>query len=82
MIRVMKIGERIYNQTRLFNVREGADRGLDTLPGRLLSEALPDGPARGHVVQLETMLNEYYDIRGWDQKGIPAADTIARLKLK
>jgi len=78
---VMKIGERVYNQTRMFNVREGADRRLDTLPGRLLSEAMPDGPAQGHVVQLEPMLNEYYQLRGWDQKGIPDSATLERLKI-
>lgn len=79
---VMKIGERVYNQTRIFNVREGADRKLDTLPGRLLTEAMPDGPAQGHVVQLEPMLNEYYQLRGWDQDGIPDSATLERLNIK
>lgn len=78
---VMKIGERIYNQTRMFNVREGADRRRDTLPARLLSEPLPDGPAAGHVVKLTPMLDEYYRLRGWDQQGIPDTQTLIRLGI-
>jgi len=75
------LGERVYNLTRLFNVREGLSREDDTLPQRCLKEPMPDGPARGHVVDLEPMLNQYYEIRGWDDNGVPKRETLDALGL-
>jgi len=77
----MGIGERIYNLTRLFNVREGLTRKDDALPSRLLNEPMPEGPAKGQVVELEPMLSEYYRLRGWNENGEPEKDTIERLEL-
>ncbi len=68
---LVNIGERIFNLERLFNIREGFDRKDDTLPRRLLEEPIPSGPSKGKVVELEKMLDEYYEYRGWDENGIP-----------
>ncbi len=68
---LVKIGERIFNLERLFNLREGFDRRHDTLPKRLLEEPFSSGPSKGRVVELDKMLDEYYEYRGWDEKGIP-----------
>jgi aldehyde:ferredoxin oxidoreductase len=76
-----KAGERIYNLERLFNVREGFNRIHDTLPKRLLYVPMPSGPARGHVVELEKMLDEYYIIRGWDFNGIPSDRKLLELEI-
>lgn len=76
-----RVGERISTLCRLFNVREGFARAQDTLPARNLSHPMPDGPARGQVVELDGMLDEYYALMGWDKDGIPTADTIADLGL-
>jgi aldehyde:ferredoxin oxidoreductase len=76
-----KIGERIYNLERLFNVREGFSRKDDTLPKRLLTEPLPDGPAKGETINLDRLLNEYYAIRGWDYNGIPTDKKVLELGL-
>jgi len=62
-----KTGERIYNLERVFNTREGLTRADDTLPHRLLKEPLPEGPAEGQVVNLDPLLDAYYEIRGWDK---------------
>lgn len=78
---LMKIGERVYNLTRLFNIREGFGRKDDTLPHRSLYEPLPEGPGKGQVVELETMLSEYYRLRGWNDNGEPEKGTIDRLGL-
>ena len=51
---LLRIGERINNLTRVFNLREGLIRAMDTLPKRLLSEPLPDGPGQGGVAQLKS----------------------------
>jgi aldehyde:ferredoxin oxidoreductase len=76
------IGERIVNLNRIFNIREGISRKDDTLPDRLLKEPAPLGPAKGAVVELDTMLEEYYRLRGWDQKnGHPFNSTLERLGL-
>ncbi|MDI6851095.1 MAG: aldehyde ferredoxin oxidoreductase family protein [bacterium] len=81
----MLTGERIWNLTRLFNVREGISRKDDTLPPRIMEEPSPVGPAEGKVITasiLNEMLDEYYALRGWDQNGIPTDDTLRRLGLK
>lgn len=76
------IGERIYNLTRLFNIREGFGKKDDSLPGRLLNEPMPSGPAKGHTVDLAPMLEEYYYIRGWDEQGMPTEEKLASMGLK
>ena len=76
------MGERINTLCRLFNVREGLSRVQDTLPARNLSQPLPGGPARGQVVDLDPLLDEYYDLMGWDRSGIPSPETLARLGLE
>jgi aldehyde:ferredoxin oxidoreductase len=80
---ILKIGERVVNVDRAFNVREGLSRKDDTLPQRFLEEPLPDGPARGHVVNLDPMLDEYYELRGWDKRtGFPTKGKLAELDLE
>ena len=78
---VMKIGERVNNLTRLFNIREGLTKKLDTLPQRFFKEPLREGPSRGHVVELEQMLAEYYFVRGWDEEGIPGGEKLKELGI-
>ncbi len=75
------MGERISTLCRLFNTREGFDRRHDTLPPRNLAQPMPDGPARGHVVELSPMLDEYYALVGWDASGVPTRATLQELGL-
>jgi aldehyde:ferredoxin oxidoreductase len=76
-----KIGERIWNMEREFNLRAGFTAKDDTLPKRLLTEPAKTGPAKGLVNGLPKMLPEYYKVRGWDTDGRPTAHTKARLGL-
>jgi len=77
-----KIGERIYNAERVFNILAFGDgKEYDTLPARLLKEPMPEGPAKGYVVKLEEMLPEYYKIRGW-KDGRPTRAKLEELGLK
>lgn len=80
----LRIGERIINLERAFNIREGLSRKDDTLPKRFLEEPLPDGPAKGHIVNnLDAMLDEYYEDRGWDKEtGFPTREKLDELGLK
>ncbi|MEM3921298.1 MAG: aldehyde ferredoxin oxidoreductase family protein [Desulfurococcaceae archaeon] len=80
-LELKKVGERIITLARLFNIREGFSRSDDILPDRLLKEPLPEGPAKGMIVHLEPMLEEYYRIRGWNENGIPREEKIRELRL-
>jgi aldehyde:ferredoxin oxidoreductase len=79
------IGERVYNLERLINVRRGVSRKDDTLPYRVMNEPIPEGPAKGRYctqADLDAMLDEYYQLRGWTADGIPTDDKLAELGLK
>lgn len=79
---LMRIGERIFNLKRLFNVRRGISRKDDTLPPRLLTHKRGgSGPAAENLPQLEKMLNEYYLWRGWSEEAIPTKEKLAELAL-
>ncbi len=78
------IGERIWNLIRLYNLREGLTRKDDTVPERISKDPLLDGKAKGRVVTEEDfrkMLDEYYQLRGWDKDGRPSKEKMAQLKL-
>ncbi|MEG2642747.1 MAG: aldehyde ferredoxin oxidoreductase C-terminal domain-containing protein, partial [Eubacterium sp.] len=72
-------GERVWNLEKMFNIAAGVEK--DTLPPRLLREALPAGPAKGRVNELYTMLEEYYTLRGWDGDGVPTPEKKTALDL-
>ncbi|WP_236035371.1 aldehyde ferredoxin oxidoreductase C-terminal domain-containing protein [Haloarcula rubra] len=77
------VGERVWNLTRLFNVREGVSRADDELPA-VLRDPLESGPNAGAAVEparFEAMLDAYYRRRGWGADGRPARATVARLGL-
>jgi aldehyde:ferredoxin oxidoreductase len=77
---ILQAGERIINLQRAFACREGISRKDDTLPKRLVTP-LPDGGAAGKAADLEFQLNEYYQLRGWDDNGIPSKERLELLGL-
>lgn len=78
---LLTIGERIYNLTRQFNVREGFSRREDRLPPRL-TEKREDTGWRIAPEDFERLLEEYYGLRGWDKQGKPTRETLARLGVR
>ncbi|HBY56874.1 MAG: Aldehyde:ferredoxin oxidoreductase [Atribacteria bacterium 34_128] len=78
---LMQIGQRLHNLKRLYNVKLGITRQDDTLPPRLLNLARTDGLAAGVLPDIDSMLSEYYQIRGWDDKGIPKKEKIKELEI-
>ena len=78
---VLQVGERIWNLERQFNLKVGFSKADDTLPKRLLKDALKFGPQKGHVSRLPEMLPKYYEARGWDQEGRPTKEKLAELDL-
>lgn len=79
--RLTEVGERIWNMERDFNLRAGMTAADDTLPKRFLKDAAKTGPATGRVCDLDQMLPEYYQLRGWDADGVPTDATRQRLGL-
>jgi aldehyde:ferredoxin oxidoreductase len=77
---LMKVGERITNLERCFNVLCGIRRKDDRLPKRLM-EPKKEGPAAGKVSDVERMLDEYYGCRGWNSNGIPTPKKLVELGL-
>jgi len=80
----MTAGERINTFCRAFNVREGVTRKDDTLPPRFM-EPLEGGPTDGQLIseeELNSMLDDYYEIVGWDvETGIPTKERLEKLGL-
>jgi aldehyde:ferredoxin oxidoreductase len=66
------VAARVTNLKKAFNEREGWRREDDTLPERILTEALPTGVAAGSalsVADLDVMIEGYYEARGWTREG-------------
>jgi aldehyde:ferredoxin oxidoreductase len=78
---LMKIGERIWNVQKLFNMKEGYTKADDTLPTRLLTEPLKEGEPKGRVWKREPLLDQYYAQRGWDKEGVPTPEKLKELGL-
>ncbi len=78
---ILKAGERIYTLEKQFNIAAGILPEEDTLPARLLYEPMPSGPTKGHVHHLDKLLPEYYELRGWDNKGVPTKERLKDLGL-
>ena len=75
----LRAADRVYTLERMFLLKAGSTE--DTLPHRMLHEPLPDGPAKGKVVELDKMLPEFYKLRGWDERGWPTKEKLADLGL-
>ena len=80
-----KAGERINNVAKLFNVREGLTRKDDTLPWKVMNLPIPDeGPSKGAYVtqeELDLLLDDYYDSRGWTREGVPTVEKLKELGM-
>jgi aldehyde:ferredoxin oxidoreductase len=78
---MFEAGERIWNLERMFNLNAGIGPEQDTLPKRLLTEPIPDGPSKGQVHKLAELLPDYYKQRGWSPEGMPTEKRLSRLGI-
>jgi aldehyde:ferredoxin oxidoreductase len=79
------IAERIYTLERMLLVGDGISRKDDTLPKRYFEEPIPEGPAKGCVIDrkgFDRMLDENYRLHGWNSDGIPLKRTLKRLGIE
>ncbi len=68
---LLRCGERIYNLERYYNNLAGFREGSDYLPERFLKEPSTMPGSQGHVCELDLMLEEYYQERGWVNGVVP-----------
>lgn len=79
---LLKAAERVINMERVINARYGFDRKEDKLPKRLLKEPAADGVGQGQVVDLDKVLDSYYEAMGWDiVTGLPKPEKLKELNL-
>jgi aldehyde:ferredoxin oxidoreductase len=82
---LIKVGERVLNLQRMFNVRESLGRKDDMLPERVLS--MPEsGDFKDEkqciMKDYDALLDEYYEACGWDKKtGVPTREKLVELGL-
>ncbi len=81
-----KVAERVWHLTRAFSAREieGFGRAYDYPPARFMEEPVPDGPAEGRYIPLDSiniLLDDYYAKRGWTAGGIPTTEKLASMNL-
>ena len=81
VIDLTRIGERIYTLEKLYNLQEGLGKEADTLPPRFIDEPFQEGPSKGHVVPVEKMVDQYYYVRKWDEKGVPQQELLDELEI-
>ncbi len=68
---LLKIGERVYNLERYYNNLAGFGEGSDYLPERFLQEPATGPGSEGQITELDKMLEEYYEVRGWVNGVVP-----------
>jgi aldehyde:ferredoxin oxidoreductase len=84
LFELLKIGERVVNLGRLFNLREGFTRKDDTLPERFFidSEIGKKAGVGIHKTELEQALTLLYQMKGWDpDTGIPTRAKLEELDI-
>lgn len=82
--RFMWLGERLWNMERLYNMAAGIGGDEDRLPERCF-EDLPDSLADQKPLTREdfdTLLQDYYRLRGWDEHGVPTPERLRQLELE
>ena len=82
---LMKLGERRWNMTKIFNLREGIKAKDDSLPERFFT-SLGNGVAKGKALDKEafrTALKLFYEMANWDpDTTIPRRAKLIELDLK
>jgi aldehyde:ferredoxin oxidoreductase len=81
---ILQVGERANNLKQLFNYSVGVRREDFYLPKRLTDEPIKNGVAKGAIIteeEMHRMLDDYLDIRGWENDGKPGESKLRELKI-
>ena len=65
----------------MYNLDRGITSADDILPARVMQLRQGNHPDEGIVPNVETMVKEVYQMRGWDEKGVPKPKTLKKLGL-
>lgn len=65
------VASRVSDDVRRFNLREGLTTADDRIPIRFQREALPETNRTISLKEMNLMLDEYYQVRGWNEDGEP-----------
>jgi aldehyde:ferredoxin oxidoreductase len=80
---VMRIGERVLNAQRLLNYRlKRWDRKQDRFADKRCYEVAKTGIYAGRKVPWEKALDEYYQFRGWSERGLPTMEKLKKLQIE
>jgi aldehyde:ferredoxin oxidoreductase len=77
-------GRRRLQLMRVYNLREGLTAEGDTLPDRFFEDPVDAGRHRGAVLHrpaFDAAVRQYYELAGWDERGVPRRSTLAALGL-
>ena len=77
---LIEAGERIFTVQRLINIRDGYNAATDVMPKKMLQPA-KEGFRAGKVPPFKELMEDYYNLRGWDENGEPSQGTLDRLGL-
>ncbi len=77
---LMLAGERGFTVQRLNNIRDGYDSSMDVLPKKMFQVAKEGFRAR-KTIPFKGLMEDYYALRDWDEKGVPTKTTMERLNL-
>ena len=77
---VMEIGRRVWYLKRGLTNLFGARAKDDRLPKRLMT-VMKDGPTEGSLPDMDKMLSEFYELRGFNKNGIPAKNILESIDL-
>jgi aldehyde:ferredoxin oxidoreductase len=77
---IIDIGRRVWYMKRGLTNLFGARAKDDRLPKRLMS-AIEDGPTAGSVPDMDKMLAEFYELRGFDESGVPTKEILEKIGL-
>ena len=77
-----RYSEKMVNLTRAYSVREGITRKDDLVSERLFSDSSPITGEPLNREVFDEQLDRYYQLHGWDKKGIPTRKKLEELGLK
>ncbi len=79
-----EVGARLTNLARRYNLRNGRKYTDDTIPGRFFNEESLAGFMRGKKLDkgfFNSLIQKYYAVRSWTEKGKPTEEVIKKYQL-
>ena len=68
-----RVSERVYTLIKMINLRRGLSKKDDHIPER--------GMGTFTLEEYDRLLEKYYELRGWDENGVPLPDTLEKFSL-